>query len=484
MQFNSHIFILLFLPAAAVGVHLLRRAGRSRRAVCLFLLAMSVWFYAANSPSGLFLLCASIFFNYELGRSLKRRPSRGGLAFGVGANLAVLGVLKYTDFALGAVFGLLGLAYTPQNFLAPLGLSFFTFQQIAYLCDAARGEADDYTPEEYALYVAFFPTIMSGPIAYHSEIIPQLRAAKPVPDWDVLARALARIALGLAKKVLVADVLSGAVAAGFGLAGGLSSPAALTVMLGYTLQLYFDFSGYCDIASGAALLLGVELPVNFDAPYRACSVTEFWKRWHMTLTRFFTRYLYIPLGGSRRGLRRTCANVMLVFLLSGLWHGANWTFLVWGGLHGAAMVLERLRRARGCRPLPRPLGWALTFLFVNLAWVFFRADSIGQALALLGDLFAGGFEALPPALTGCYLTAEIKAVNQLFGLDGIRLGALSAVLLTGGALAQATLPRKTVLARTGEGFRPTVPALLGTAFLLFWSVLSFTGVGSFLYFTF
>lgn len=484
MQFNSHIFLLLFLPLAVVGVHLLRRAGRPYRQVCLFLAAMSVWFYLAGSSAGILLLGASICFNYRMGRALQAAPSRAKLILGVGANLALLGVLKYTNFVLGALFDLFGAAYTPVSFLVPLGLSFFTFQQIAYLCDCRKGAGGDYSPLEYALYVIFFPTILSGPIAFHNEIIPQLRAAKPGPDWDVLARGLTRVSFGLAKKVLIADVLGSAVSTGFGLAGTLSSPAALLTMLGYTLQLYFDFSGYCDIASGCALMLGVELPVNFNAPYRACSVTEFWKRWHMTLTRFFTRYLYIPLGGSRKGLQRTCLNVMLVFLLSGLWHGANWTFLLWGGLHGAAMVLERVRRESGRRPLPRPLGWALTFLFVNVAWVFFRADSIGQACALLGDLFAGGPAAPTPTLTGCYLTAEIKAVNQLIGLDSIRLGNLAAILLTGGALALSTLPRKTVLGRTDKDFHPAVPALLAAAFLLFWSALSFSGVGSFLYFTF
>ena len=482
MQFNSHIFLLLFLPFTVTGTHLLRRRGA--RAACLFLAAMSVWFYLAGSPEGIFLLGASIYFNYYMGRSLQRTPGRHKLAAGIGLNLAVLGVLKYTDFVLGSACSLFGAAYTAQNFLIPLGLSFFTFQQIAYLCDCDRGEGGDYTPLEYAAYVLFFPTILSGPIAFHHEIIPQLRAAKPETDWNALARGLTRIALGLSKKVLIADVLGTAVAAGFGLAGELSSPAALIVMLGYTLQLYFDFSGYCDIASGCALMLGVELPINFNAPYRACSVTEFWKRWHMTLTRFFTRYLYIGLGGSRGGLKKTCRNVMLVFLLSGLWHGAGWTFLIWGAMHGAAMVFERVRREKGAKPLPRPLGWVLTFLFVNIAWVFFRAASFEQAFALLGDLFLGGFESLPPALTGCYLTSEIKVVNQILGLDQIRLGVIAAVGFTLGALALATLPKKTVLDQTGSDFRLTVPALLGTAFLLFWSALSFSGVGSFLYFTF
>ena len=482
MQFNSHIFLLIFLPIAVIGTHFFRRRGY--RQTCLFLAAMSVWFYLAGSPEGIFLLGASIYFNYYMGRSLQTAPSPRKLAAGIGFNLAVLGVLKYTDFVLGSAFRLSGAEYTPLNFLIPLGLSFFTFQQIAYLCDCREGNGGDYTPLECAAYVLFFPTILSGPIAFHNEIIPQLREAKSGIDWDVFARSLTRIALGLSKKVLIADVLGTAVAAGFGLAGELSSPAALVVMLGYTLQLYFDFSGYCDIASGCALLLGVELPVNFNAPYRACSVTEFWKRWHMTLTRFFTCYLYIGLGGSRSGLRKTCINVMIVFLLSGLWHGAGWTFLIWGAMHGAMMVVERVRREKGAKPLPRPLGWVLTFLFINVAWIFFRAASFEQAFALLGDLFCGGFESLPPALTGCYLTSEIKVINQILGLDQIRLGVIAAVGLTIGALALAVLPKRTVLDRTDKDFRPTVTALLAAAFLLFWSALSFSGVGSFLYFMF
>lgn len=482
MQFNSHIFLLLFLPVAVVGTHLLRRRGYRQSA--LFLAAMSVWFYLAGSPEGIFLLGASIYFNYYMGRALQSAPDRRKLAVGVAMNIAVLGVLKYTDFVFGSVCSLLGADYTARNFLIPLGLSFFTFQQIAYLCDCNKGEGGDYTPLEYALYVLFFPTILSGPIAFHNEIIPQLRAAKPETDQNAIARGLTRVSFGLAKKVLIADVLGTAVAAGFGLAGELSSPAALVVMLGYTLQLYFDFSGYCDIASGCALMLGVELPVNFNAPYRACSVTEFWKRWHMTLTRFFTRYLYIGLGGSRGGLKKTCINVMIVFLISGIWHGAGWTFLIWGAMHGGMMVLERVRREKGIAPLPRPLGWVLTFLFINVAWVFFRAASFEQAFALLGDLTLGGFKALPPALTGCYLTSEVKVINQILNLDQIRLGAIATVIFTVGALALATLPKRTVLERTDKDFNTTVPMLLAAAFLLFWSALSFSGVGSFLYFTF
>lgn len=484
MLFHSYLFLLLFLPLAAIGWRLLCAHGAPRAAM-LFLTALSLWFYAANDPRGLAVLLVSALINFQLGRRLTARPSRAVLALGLAFDLGVLGVCKYLNFTLENVALLFGRAFTPLDLLVPLGVSFFTFQQVAYLVDAYRGQAAPYRLTEYLLFVSFFPYVMSGPIAFHSEIIPQLRQAAVQPvSWEGYARSLCLIARGLAKKVLLADTLGSAVGAGWDMLHTMNATTALCVMLAYSLQLYFDFSGYCDVADGAAGLLGVTLPRNFDSPYRACSIASFWKRWHMTMTRFFTRYLYIPLGGSRGGLARTCRNTMIVFLVSGLWHGANWTFLVWGGLHGAALVCAKLRDARTARRLPRPLGWLLTFLFVNLAWIFFRAPSLSDAMVFLSRILTGGFGPLAPTVASTFLVTEAKVVCSLLGLDSQRFALWMAALVLSGATALCLAPQNARTRCLEQPLRLGTPQLLLTAGLLVWSILSFTGVSTFLYFNF
>ena len=255
-------------------------------------------------------------------------------------------------------------------------------------------------------------------------------------------------------------------------------------MLAYTFQLYFDFSGYCDIATGAAKMLGINLPRNFDSPYRACSITEFWKRWHMTMTRFFTRYLYIPLGGSRRGFVRTCINTLIVFLVSGLWHGASWTFIAWGGLHGLLLMLAKIRDRHTDKRLPRPLGWLLTFLFVNIAWVFFRAPNFEAVRVFLRQLVSMNWMRLPYSMYSCFMTTEVKVVNQLLGLQSETLGLAATIFFLALSLALCLVPHN-ALDRTLSGrFRPSGIQLAVSAVLLTWAILSFTGVSTFLYFNF
>lgn len=484
MLFNSYLFLLIFLPLAVCGWFFLNRRGLTRAGTG-FLLVLSLWFYAANDLRGLPVLLVSALVNWAIGRRLQKKPARGLLVLGVALNLAALGFFKYTNFLLENWSFVTGGTYTPLSLILPLGISFFTFQQVSFLVDASRGQAEAYTLGEYALFVSFFPYVMSGPIAFHSEIIPQLRRPETrTISWENLARGLTLIGYGLAKKVLIADTLGASVTAGWALLGTMNTTTALFVMAAYSFQLYFDFSGYCDIAAGAAKMLNIDLPRNFDSPYRACSIAEFWKRWHMTMTRFFTRYLYIPLGGSRRGLARTCVNTLLVFLVSGLWHGANWTFLVWGGLHGAALVLEKLRSAKTERPLPRPLGWLLTFLFVNCAWVFFRAPSLTDALRFFQRMLTGGFGGLAVSVANPFLTTEIKVVNQFLGMDSLALSFWVAGLFLAGALALCLVPRSALDRTLGASFRPSGRQLAATTVLLVWAVLSFTGVSTFLYFTF
>lgn len=382
-------------------------------------------------------------------------------------HLGVLAVFKYTGFLTG---GAVSVGWVP------LGLSFFTFQQLWLLKEASDG----FLPNSWTflpLYAFFFPTLVSGPILRPRAFFPQLQGDGFLhPSGQDNAAGLYAIGVGLAKKVLLADNLGVIVDNGWARLGDLSAPAAWLVILGYTLQLYLDFSGYCDIASGAARLLGLRLPVNFDSPYCSLSVGEFWKRWHITLTSFLRECLYFPLGGSRRGTVRTCINILLVYLLSGLWHGAGWTFLVWGGLHGLAQIAERLWGKRRER-LPAFLRWGLTFAFVNLAWVFFRAPGLGDALALLKAAVTADFRLPADWLAEGLLSKETSALLLLFprlNTAALRMGAVFA-----GALAVSFWPRNA--AREMDRFRPSLWRLLLLALAAGWAILSFSGVTTFIY---
>lgn len=486
MLFHSYLFLFLFLPLSVLGYYGLLHTGH-RRLAQPFLLVMSLWFYAANDLRSVPVLLISIGINFAIGQAIGRRPLRHQknmlAVLGVICNLLALGVFKYLNFFCGSVFSLIGRDFDPISILLPVGISFFTFQQIAWLLDTRDGKGGDYSLLEYALFVSFFPYVLSGPIAFHNEIIPQLRDPRRMqPRADYLAKGLTALSFGLAKKVLLAETLGSAADWGWSAVSTLNTPAALLTILCYTLQLYFDFSGYSDMASGVALLFHIELPVNFDSPYRSTSITAFWKRWHMTMTRFFTRYLFIPLGGSRVPLTRICINTLIVFLVSGLWHGAAWTFIFWGGLHGLAMILERCRRTAGCRPLPAGLGWVLTFAYVNLCWVFFRAPSFSAAFTMLRRAVLGGFGPLPSGLTDCFQTAEFVVLGRFLPVDSTVYAVLVCLLFVAAALALSIFPKN--CSERLRRFRPTAPLCLVCALLFVWSVLSLSGVGSFLYFNF
>ncbi len=355
--------------------------------------------------------------------------------------------------------------------------AFFTFQQIWYLHEVYTGAFPDApAPAEYLTYSFFFPTVSSGPILKPQNFFPQLREASPQPRDT--AAGLYALGLGLAKKVLLADNLGVLVNNGWGNLAGLTAPTAWCVILGYTLQLYFDFSGYCDIASGCARLLGLRLPVNFDSPYRSLSVTEFWKRWHMTLTSFLRENVYFPLGGSRKGKGRTYLNILLVYLVSGIWHGAGWTFILWGMLHGLAQVLERLW-GKGRDALPKWLRWAVTFLFINVAWVFFRAPDLSAAFALLKTAMAGGIGGIPLWLAKGLFARELSALLILIPKIEpytvyLRVGAVLGI-----SLLAALWPRNVI--RQMDAFRPNWRSGLYVLVLAAWSILSFTGVVTFIY---
>jgi len=477
MLFNSYEYLIYFLPLSLAAFFLL---GRVRASFAVgALVAASLFFYGWWNPRYLPLILGSIGFNFAVGALLRRAQASGGheawrgalLAFGVGANLALLALFKYADFAVANARAITGLPLALPHIVLPLGISFFTFTQIAYLVDVHRGRAKEPSLLNYALFVSFFPHLLAGPIIHHSEMMPQFASrSNKRPQPSQLAAGLFLLAIGMVKKVCIADPLAPVVAAGFDHPQSLSALAAWLAVLAYTLEIYFDFSGYTDMALGAARMFNIRLPVNFDSPYRSTGIREFWRRWHMTLSRFLREYLYIPLGGNRGGRMRTARNVLVTFLLGGLWHGAAWTFVVWGALHGIALVVERAWERTGMR-LPRALAWGVTFLFVMIAWVFFRASSLAAAGAMLAAMLGrnGGGEPWRDAL------AHLLAPDAQTSL------AVSVAALAVGLAVLALQRNSNALV---ESFRPTWPRGAAVAVGLVWSVLQLGKVTPFLYFNF
>lgn len=394
MLFSSTEFLFLFLPATLAGFALAVRFV-SMRAGTAWLIAASLFFYAHWSPPLLPLLLISIIVNFACGRMLFRNRSRPLLLVGLIFNLGLLAYFKYAGFLVENAERIVGSEIADLNIVLPLAISFFTFQQVAYLVDVYQGKAVEPDFLNYCLFVSFFPQLISGPIVHHAEMMPQFRAK--TRDWfsrRLVPVALGFIAIGLYKKVVLADGLAPMVDQVFGHAatGVPSAGDAWAGAVGYTFQIYFDFSGYSDMAVGVALLFGIRLPLNFNSPYKATSIIEFWRCWHITLSRFIRDYIYVPLGGNRKGKPRRYANLMLAMLLGGLWHGAGWTFVVWGGCHGLFLIVNhgwrRLFPSTGKSGLTATwVSRLFTFLVVVVAWVFFRATDIDEAWRVLQGMF-------------------------------------------------------------------------------------------------
>lgn len=383
MLFSSWIFIAVFLPIVwAVYAALEARAGR--RLALLWVTAASLVFYGWFKPAYVFIILISLTANFIVGSALARRRSRPLLAAGIVVNLIVLVYYKYTGFFLETWNALGGNVHVP-DILLPLGISFFTFQQITYLVDAYKGEAKELDFRNYSLFVIFFPHMIAGPIVHHKEIIPQFEKKTE----NIAVMGITVFIIGLFKKVGIADMM-GEVADPIFNASALGQPLTMIeAWLGaitYSFQIYFDFSGYSDMAVGLAALFGVRMPVNFLSPYKATSITDFWRRWHITLSRLLREYLYIPLGGNRRGPARRYANLMITMIIGGIWHGANWTFAVWGLLHGLYLIINHAWKAYSRWRLPHAVAVAVTFLAVMVAWVFFRAENVTVATRFLQEM--------------------------------------------------------------------------------------------------
>jgi alginate O-acetyltransferase complex protein AlgI len=388
MLFNSFAFLLVFLPLALAAHAAVERYQPQYRLLLLTLLSFA--FYGYWDWRFIPLLGLSILINWLVAQAFLRGRAAGAeqgwiIISAIAANLFVLGVFKYTGFLVDAVNGLTGIGVIRPEIALPLGISFFTFHHVMYLTDLRAGRAPGYDLNRYALYIGFFPQVLAGPLVRWSELMHQLDARPYRNGWEErAARGVMLLTLGLAKKVLIGDPLAEYVNPVFAAAAAgqtITVLEAWQAVLAFAFQIYFDFSGYTDMALGIALLFGVMLPQNFEAPYRATSLRDFWRRWHMTLSRFLRDYLYVPLGGNRRGFSLQLFALFMTMTLGGLWHGAGWTFVAWGVAHGLGLCIGVIWR-RYELPFPPLLGWLLTFLFVTLCWVLFRATSFQAAVAI------------------------------------------------------------------------------------------------------
>ena len=445
----------------------------------------SLFFYSWWNVAYLPLILSSMLFNYVIGNSLNenfkqvRIHKSSLLAFGIIANLALLGYFKYTDFFLEN-FNLAFDGSVPLLHLAlPLAISFFTFQQIAYLVDSYRRETAEYDFLNYALFVTFFPQLIAGPIVHHAEMMPQFASRwNLVKNYKNIATGLFIFSIGLFKKVVIADTFAKWATAGFDHAEVLNLLEAWATSLSYTFQLYFDFSGYTDMAIGAALLFNIKLPINFNSPYKALDIQDFWRRWHITLSRFLRDYIYIPLGGNRKGPFRTYNNLLATFILGGIWHGAGWTFVFWGFMHGMALVVHRFWKQLGFT-MPKVLAWFITFNFINIAWVFFRAKEWDDAIKVLSAMVGGDlvldhhwFEQLS------YLHDKVQFGAWLQAINGNKYTLISIlVVLLLSIIGKNSMQYKDLL-KFNKFY-----LFLGTMLLTF-SLLKMHEVSEFLYFNF
>lgn len=513
MLFNSYIFIFGFLPLVLAGYHLMAR--HQPQLTAPWLVTASLVFYSWWNSSYLLLLLLSVIFNYVVGSLLGRAaPGRilykkGIFCLGVAANIGLLGYYKYAHFITDNLNLVLHTSFHLETIILPLAISFFTFQQIAYLVDAYRGETREYDFLRYCLFVTFFPQLIAGPIVHHQEMMPQLKTALHRGlRADNLAPGLALFIVGLFKKVILADTLAEYAAPVFAAAETsyvLSFSEAWVGALAYALQLYFDFSGYADMALGLGRMFGISLPINFLSPYKAKNIADFWRRWHITLSRFLRDYIYFPMGGNRAGSARALRNLIVTMLLGGIWHGAGWTFTLWGLSHGLLLAGYYLWRKSTARltehirgPLPAFLALLTTQLVVVLTWVLFRAETITGAAALYQALAGGNGVVLPVELLD-----KIPALSPWLTAQGITFANLTYLASTTplfhialGFVFVMTAPNTMeIFAAAGHTaygevtpsrfhFKPTLLWLALLSWMAFYAVAHLTKITEFLYFNF
>ena len=476
MVFSSYETIFLFLPIVLIGYFGLSKV-RNSLFQKLFLIGASLFFYAYFNPKYLLIILASIIVNYSLAKAILRFDERTqlkktALVVGILFNIGLLGYFKYYDFFISNINAVFGANFNLKHIILPLGISFFTFQQLSFLISVYKKQEKIENLLNYSLFVVFFPQLVAGPIVLYSEMIPQFSDEKNrYFNRENFAKGIYVFCIGLFKKVVIADTVALFVDNGFGLSA-LSAPTAWAVALSYTLQIYFDFSGYSDMAIGLGKMFNINIPTNFLSPYLSESITVFWRRWHITLGRALSTYVYIPLGGNKKGALRTYLNLVITFLVSGLWHGAAWTFVIWGALHGIIVALERLFKNVLVK-IPKIIRIACTFLTVNILWVLFRATSFEQALTVYKGMFNFSNLSLSklPKLTLDGIVELPSAIAILYVL-GVLLLLAFVVFFTKNSQKRA------------EEFKFSKVNLFMTVILFVVSVIHLSRLSTFIYFNF
>ncbi len=484
MDFNSYIFILLFLPLVLLGYYVLRLVRRVPLAQYWIILASLVFIGYADVAyypflfvsAGVNFLCA--FLQQKV--SEKSLFKRLLMAFAIVGNVAILGYFKYSGFILANWNAYMGTEYVAKTLLVPIGISFWTFQQIAFQVDVNRGTISKLRVSDYLFYSFYFPKLVQGPIAKYQDLVSAFHDEKKRRfHTDMFACGLWFFVVGLAKKVLVADVLAAAVKWGYSTSVDvMTSMDAMLVVLCYSLQIYFDFSGYSHMAVGVSKMLNIDIMDNFDAPYQAKSIMEFWKRWHISLTTFLREYIYFPLGGSKKGKVRTYLNTMIIFLLSGLWHGASWTYVAWGAMHGVASCLNRMFHKQW-EKLSGVVRWLFTFIFVNITWTFFRAPSVEYATKILGKVVRVDNRGVSDGLLETFRITEFKYLAAKFDWFNDMLAGCKGLEMVIFVLAALIISLN--VKDRAEQFKPTVVKCVMTMVLFLWSVISLANVVEYIY---
>ena len=488
MLFNSYIFVLLFLPLCIFGYFLLNHFKKYNFAQ-FFLLAMSLWFYGYFNIKYLWIISFSVIFNYVFYCLLNKHKNKAIFIFALAVNIGLLLYFKYTDFFIITANKIFHTNYNLLNIVLPLGISFFTFQQISFIVDTYKGEITPphsqitrkYNFLHYASYVTYFPQLIAGPIVTHDELIPQfMDKSKKQINWKNMAQGFYIFTLGLSKKVLIADFFGNAVNWAYSNPQNIHSIEALIAMLSYTFQIYFDFSAYSDMAMGIGKMMNIDLPKNFNSPYKACTITQFWDRWHITLTRFLTKYIYIPLGGSRIGELKTYINIFIVFFISGFWHGAGFSFIIWGVLHGIFSIITK-KFSRLFEKLPKFINWLITFTFLNLTWVFFRAPTTKRAIQFFKCLFDFNFSQIDIDFLQNFSFSPVEILLKHFNFEIFSSFIGLFVLLVLAFLLILFFPNSS---QKMENFKTSRKNTILISFLLFLCIFQFGNISTFLYFNF
>ncbi len=485
MQFNSYLFVFLFLIVVIAAYYICNKINTKLGKFAI--IAASVVFYSYGRINMLLYLGISVLINYIaaffITGNKNGRQKKAFLALPIVINVALLLYFKYFNFGISNLNSAFGTSFALKEIVLPLGISFYTFQQIAYVVSIYRGDVSELSLVDYLAYILYFPKILMGPLMEPSDFIEQFNDEKRKEfDVDNLTYGIKVFSLGLLKKGLIADTFSVCVAWGYDNFSEATALDFILIMLFYTFEIYFDFSGYTDMAVGVSKMLGIDLPMNFDSPYKAISIRDFWKRWHMSLTKFFTRYIYIPLGGSRKGELFTYLNTMIIFIISGFWHGSNWTFVLWGTIHGLFMVLDRVLEKNKIN-IFKPIRWLFTFGIVNVLWLLFSAESIGQWWTMLVKMAHIRDFSVSKGLLEKLQGPECTILREMLRLDNVedykfgRLFALVVIMIT---MAICLIPEN----NHRNMKKLNIPSMVLAAAAFVWGVLCLGGESTFVYFGF